>query len=138
MSMNFLMYSMLLSGGFLLVATVLFHLVESWLKLRKALPAALVEPVTIAWVLTNFIAEAVFYVVIPTLAYAFFYFILPFSGARAGVAATLFAFTLGAVPLLMSISLRMRLPMPYLLFLLLTHLIKLAGCLTIIGVYYAT
>jgi len=136
MTSKFLLYAILYSGLYLLAISVSLHLVEKWLRLRQAVRTELLEPVTLGWVLTNFIAESVFYVLIPTLAYAFFYFVLPFSGMRAGISASLFAFTLGAVPLLMSLSLRVKLPMPYLLFILFAHLLKLSGCLIIIGLLY--
>jgi hypothetical protein len=71
------------------------------------------------------------------MAYSFFYFLIPLSGVRAGMAAALMAFGLGAVPTVMSISLRLRLPAPYLLYILLSVLIKLAGSLTIIAYLYS-
>ena len=80
--------------------------------------------------------EFLFFVTIPTVSYSFFYLIVPFSGIKAGMAATLFAFTLGAVPLVMSLSVRLKLPMQYLLFLLLSYLVKLGGSLAIIAYLY--
>jgi len=78
-----------------------------------------------------------FFVVIPSLAYSFFYVVLPFSGVRAGMAAALFAFLLGATPALMGLSVRVKLPMPFLFFLLFSTLVKVAGCMSIIAWLYA-
>jgi len=75
--------------------------------------------------------------VIPTLGYSFFYLIIPMAGVRGGLAVALIAFSLGVVPILMILSLRIRLPMLYLLFLMLTQIIKLGGALAIIGYLYS-
>ena len=81
--------------------------------------------------------EGLFIVVIPAIGYNFFYLVVPLSGIRAGMAAALFAFILGSSPALMGLSLRIKLPMPFLLFTLLSLLIKLGGALAIIGYLYS-
>src|SRR5690606_11622569 len=106
-------------------------------KLEAGVPEALVEPFGWIWFIMNYMMESLFLVAIPTLAFAFFYFILPLTGLRAGMAAALFAFTLGAAPVLMGLSVRVKLPMPLLLFLLLSYLVKIGGTLSIIAYLYS-
>jgi hypothetical protein len=96
----------------------------------------MVEKITVGWWILLLLMEFLFYVTIPTVSYSFFYLVVPFSGIRAGLAATLFAFVLGAVPIAMGLSVRVKLPMPYLMFMLLGYLLKLGGALAIIGYLY--
>lgn len=97
----------------------------------------MIETESSAWSLLAFLSELIFYVVIPSIGFGVFYAILPFSGVRAGLAGTLFAFVLGAVPVFMRLSMRLRLPMPYILFQLLGHAVKLGGTLGLIGYLYS-
>jgi len=131
-----LLYCLVTGGVYLLVITVVLELVCRKLKLRAALPAQMLEEAGGIWQVLFFIMEFLFFVVIPTLSYSFFYLVMPFSGVKAGLAGTLFAFTLGAVPVVMSLSMRIKLPMPYLLFMLLCYLLKLGGSMAVIGYLY--
>ena len=85
----------------------------------------------------NFVMELLFYVVIPTIVYGFFYVVIPLSGIKAGLAAALLAFLLGATPLMMGLSVKVKLPMPYVLYNLLCHFIKLGGSMAVIGYLYS-
>jgi hypothetical protein len=85
----------------------------------------------------NFVMEFLFYVVIPTIIFSFFYVVIPLSGIRAGLAAAVLAFLLGATPVLMGLSVKIKLPMPLVLFGLLSHLIKLGGAMALIGYLYS-
>ncbi len=125
------------AGVYLLAISIVLQLVERNLKLSTGIPPELLETTGWVWTGFTFIMELMFYVVIPTLAYSFFYVIMPFSGSRAGIAAGLFAFVMGATPALMGLSVRVRLPMPYLLYLLLSVLLKVCGCMLIIAWLYA-
>ncbi|MCK4301521.1 MAG: hypothetical protein KAW91_02045, partial [candidate division Zixibacteria bacterium] len=87
--------------------------------------------------LFNFAMEFLFFVGIPTFAYNFFQVILPLSGVRPGLAVALAAFTLGAVPVVMGLSARIKLPMLYVLYFLFGLLLKLSGALVIIGYLYS-
>ncbi len=89
---------------------------------------------TRSWnLLTQFIAFSL----APTLAYSWFYLLLPFEGARSGVAVGLWAIALGAAPLAILLGSRLRLPLPALAFYVLGHLIKLCGSLAIIGYLFS-
>lgn len=125
------------AGVYLLTISIVLQLVERKLQLSTGIPQELLETTGWVWTGFTFIMELMFYVVIPTLAYSFFYVIMPFSGSRAGIAAGLFAFVMGATPALMGLSVRVRLPMPYLLYLLLSVLLKVCGCMLIIAWLYA-
>jgi len=135
-SLELMLYCVIGAGAYLLVISLLLDYLERKMKLTAGLPSNLVEATSLVWTLTNFMMEVLFFVAIPTIVYGFFYYLLPFYGIRAGLAAGLFAFALGAVPSLMGLSVRVKLPMPYLLWILLSILLKLLGCLAIIGYLY--
>lgn len=124
-------------SAFVLVLSLLLDVAEKRLRLTDGIPSELIE--TAGWTFfgMNFIMEALFYVAIPSTAYAFFYQLLPISGVRAGLAGALYAFVLGAAPLAMRLSVRLKLPMQYMLFLMVSHLLKLGGSLAIIGFLYS-
>jgi hypothetical protein len=129
--------AVLAAGGYLLVVSLILELVGRTLRIRDSIASGILEPYGLSWWLMTFVMELLFYVVIPTVAFAFFYFSLPLSGVRAGLAAALYAFTLGAAPVLMSLSVRVKLPMSFMLFLLLSYLIKVGGCMTIVAWLYS-
>ena len=122
---------------YLLVMSLLLELLGRRLELSRGIAGELIEPFTWVWFVMLFVMEALFYVAIPTLAYAFFYFALPLTGVRAGMASALYVFTLGAAPVLMGLSVRVKMPMSFLLFLLLSFLLKIGGTLAIIGYLYS-
>ena len=132
-----LIYCLIFGGIYLLATTIILELVGKILQVNKRLPSQLVEETNVGWYVVNYLMEALFFVAIPTLAYSFAYVIMPLSGTRSGMAAALFAFTLGALPVAMSLSVRIRLPMPFLMFQLLNHLVKLGGSLALIGYLYS-
>lgn len=137
LSYSLLLYCILGGGLYLLVLSLLLDVIERKLQLTRGIPGEMLEADGLIWSLLNFFMEVLFYVVIPAIAYSFFYAILPVSGVRAGMASALFAFVLGAAPAIMRMSVRVKLPMPYLLYVMLSHLLKLAGTLSIIGWLYA-
>ncbi|MBD3256928.1 hypothetical protein GF377_00750 [candidate division GN15 bacterium] len=136
-SFEFVLYCLLAAGLYLLVISFVLEWVERLLNLRALLPEGMAEKTGVGMIISNFILEVLFYVAIPTLIYSFFYFLIPFSGFRAGMAATLFAFVLGTAPTIMGLSVRVKLPLPYLLFVMLSVLIKLGGCMLIIAYLYS-
>lgn len=135
-SFELMLYCVLMSGAYLLSISFLLDWLERKLKLSSGLPEEIVETTGVGWTLANFTMELLFYVAIPTIVYSFFYYLLPFYGVRAGIASALFAFGLGAVPALIGLAVRVKLPMPYLMYLLFSVLLKLIGSLAIIGFLY--
>ncbi|MDF1543939.1 MAG: hypothetical protein P1R58_02415 [bacterium] len=137
MSIPLMIYCLVVAGVYLLLTSAILQWIEKKLKLAEPLPPELREETGFGWFMTNYIMEFLFYVTIPTMAYGFLYVVLPLEGIRAGIAATLVAFTLGAVPFTMGITLRVKLPVPLVMFSLLSLLIKLGGALALIGYLYA-
>lgn len=135
-SVELILYCLASGIAYLLGISLLLNYVHNKLRLLRTMPASLLEDTSTGWFIMTYLMEVLFFVTVPTLGYSFFYVLFPLSGARAGLAVALTAFTLGAVPLLMMLSLRIKLPMPYLLYVLLSHLIKLGGCVAIIGYIY--
>ena len=136
-SYNLMFYCFAVSGVYLLVVSIVLGLVEVSLKLNRGLPKEMVEDSNLGWFIMNFVMEFLFYVVIPTLIFSFFYVVIPLSGIRAGLAAAVLAFLLGSTPVLMGLSVKIKLPMPLVLFGLLSHLIKLGGSMALIGYLYS-
>jgi hypothetical protein len=136
-SYNLMFYCFAVSGVYLLVVSIVLGLVEVSLKLNRGLPKEMVEDSNLGWFIMNFVMEFLFYVVIPTIIFSFFYVVIPLSGIRAGLAAAVLAFLLGATPVLMGLSVKIKLPMPLVLFVLLSHLIKLGGAMALIGYLYS-
>jgi len=135
-SVKLMVYCMLAAGGYLLLFSLLYEKVGNILGLTRGIPEQLLESTDLGWFVVNFIMELLFFVAIPALTYSFLYLILPLDGLRAGLAIALVAFVLGATPILMGLSLRIKISMPYLLYYLLGFLLKLGGSLVIIGYLY--
>lgn len=132
-----ILWCILLSGIYLLVVSFVGEFIARLLKLDQEMPRQLMEETGLGFYSMNFVMETLFFVVIPTVGYSFFYLILPLSGVRIGMAAALLAFTLGAMPITVGLSVRLKLSMPWLLFQLFMLLVKLGGSLTIIGYLYS-
>ncbi|MCP4685007.1 MAG: hypothetical protein GY867_06095 [bacterium] len=137
MSLALLFYCLIGAGAYLLVLSLLLDYLEHKMKLSHQIPSHLVEPAGLGASLVNFMMEFLFFVAIPTFVYSFFYFLIPLSGIKAGLAAALFAFVLGAAPAIMGLSVRVKLPMPYLSYMMLSLLFKLGGSLTVIAYLYS-
>lgn len=136
-SVELMLYCIIVGGVYLLALTAVLELIGRKLNISRGIPAELLEPAGWGWLALTYVMEFLFFVFIPTLAYSFLYLIVPLSGVRAGMAGALFAFTLGTVPALMGLSVRIKFSMLYLLYFLLGLLLKLAGALTIIGYLYS-
>ena len=136
-SAGLMLACMAAAGAYLLAVSIVLHLVERQFNFSRGVPPELLETTGWLWIGMTFLMETMFFVVIPALAYSFFYVLLPFSGIRAGMAAGLFAFVLGATPALMGLSVRIKLPMPFLLFVLFSILLKITGCMIIIAWLYS-
>jgi hypothetical protein len=136
-SMELIAYCLVCGGIYLAVATVVLAMIGRWLNITKGVPGELLEEVNLGWYLANYVMEMLFFVAVPTLAYSFFAVILPLTGIRIGLAVALGAIILGAAPAIVGLAVRLRLPMPFLLYFLLGLTIKLAGALAIIGFLYS-
>lgn len=136
-SRTLLTYCLALAGTYLLIISILLDLLGRKLRVNEGIPQQMLESSGVSWSMMQFLIELLFYVVIPSLIFGFFYFVMPFSGIRAGLGAALFAFTIGSTPSVMVMTVRIKLPMPFVLYHLLAHLLKLGGCMGIIGYLYS-
>lgn len=135
-SQALLIYCLVVGAIYLAAASIIMEIIGRLLKIERGIPKELLEKNDLGSRLTSFLIEYLFIVAVPTLAFAVLFTVLPLTGVRSGLAAALFAFALGGVPPMIVLSIRMKLYMPYLLFLLLSHLVKLAGSLALIGYLY--
>ncbi len=136
-SAELMLYCFVAAGLYLLIVSVVLELAARGLKISKYVPGELLEEQGPGWLFMNFVMDYLFFVVIPTLAYSYFFLLLPLSGIRVGVAVALMAFTLGMVPLIMGLSVRLKLAMPYLLYFLVGMFLKISGCIIVIGFLYS-
>ncbi len=137
LSGGLLWYCFVIGGAALLVTTLIVIGLGQLLKVRRNLSAELAETMSFAWRTMTFIMEFLFFVAVPTLAYSVFAVILPLEGIRVGLAMALVGFGLGAMPAVVGLSMRLKLPMNYLLFFLFGILLKLVACLAVIGYLYS-
>ena len=135
-STKLLVYCVAAGIVYLFIFSWLWELFGKKIEAFRGFPAELIEPSGPAWFMMNLAMETLLYVVIPAIAYSYFYILLPLSGVRTGMAGALFAFTLGAVPALVGLLVRTRLPILMFSYLLLGILLKLSGALIIIGYLY--
>ncbi len=135
-STELLLYCIGAAGAYLFVISLVWEYAGIKLNINRGMPAEMLEPTGKIWFMMNFLMELLLYVVIPSLVYSYFYIMLPLSGIRTGVAGALFAFTLGALPAIVGLLTRTRLPALLFSYLLFGVLLKLAGCLVIIGYLY--
>ena len=131
-----LLYCILAGATYLMLFSLLAEYLIRKLQLLHGVPKDMIEESGSAWFFLNYLMEFLFYVVIPSVGYGFFYLVMPFEGIKAGLAAGLFALIMGAIPVIMILSVRIKLPMTYLTYLLLTYYLKLAGSMAIIGYLY--
>lgn len=136
LSTELMIYSLVSGGVYLLLVSILLNFIGKIFKIEQGIPESMIEKTNTAWFFMIFVAEFLFFVTIPTVGYSFIYLVLPFEGVRPAMTAALFAFALGTAPMVMGISLKLRLPMSYLVFLLFSYFVKLMGCFIIIGYLY--
>ncbi|MDH4157813.1 MAG: hypothetical protein OEW00_11115 [candidate division Zixibacteria bacterium] len=136
-SAELMLYCFVAGGLYLLIISVVLELSGRALNVSQYVPGELLEEQGPGWLFMNFVMDYLFFVVIPALAYSYFFLLLPLSGIRVGVAVALMAFTLGMVPLIMGLSVRLKLAMPFLLYFLVGMFLKISGCIIIIGFLYS-
>ena len=135
-STKLMFYSMAAGGVYLLIISALLELIATKIDLNKGIPAELKEQSSIGWFIMMFISEFLFFVMIPSVGYSLIYLIIPFEGVRPAMAAALFAFVMGAAPIVMAFSMKMKLPVLFLVYTLFGYFLKLTGAFIIIGYLY--
>lgn len=123
-SFHLLLACLFWAGAALLVIEIIWYLIEKRLTLLKNLPKEILEETGLGFLVSRYITQLAFLVVVPAVVYSWFYVLIPFYGLRAGVTLAVFIFILGIVPYSASILTRIKLPLAYVLFQLAGYLIK--------------
>ncbi|RKX20465.1 MAG: hypothetical protein DRP35_05970 [Candidatus Zixiibacteriota bacterium] len=134
---SLLIACLIIAGIYLFAISLIFYLIERKMHLSSQIPQEMIENFTFSWFIINFIMEFMFFVAIPAMAFGFFYVILPLDAIRAGMAVALTALILGAIPFMMGLTMRIKFPLPFILFNLLSYLLKASGAVIIIGYLYS-
>ena len=135
-SIRLLLASFLWAGAALFIFEFFWYFLEKKLNLLSKLPPEMLEEIGIGFFVSRFIMQFAFTVAMPTVAYAWFYVLVPFYGTRAGIALAVFLFILGIVPFTMSLMMRFKMPMSFTLFQLAGHLLKMIIVYSIIAYLY--
>ena len=135
-SAKLMFYCMAAGGLYLFILGYILELVGNKIKIYQGIPKEIRESTGFGWFLMMFVTEFLFFVMIPTVGYSLLYLILPFEGIRPAMAASLFAFVMGAAPLVMALSMKMKLPILFLVYHLFGYFLKLTGAFIIVGYIY--
>ncbi|MFQ5608095.1 MAG: hypothetical protein ACE5GA_09120 [Candidatus Zixiibacteriota bacterium] len=133
-------YCLVAGAIYLLLIDLVLTRVErilAHLGLWEKYPAELTRAFSGSSRLWNLATQFFLYALLPTLAYSWFYLLLPFEGPRSGIAIGLWTVALGAAPMAIYLGSRLRLPLPALVFFTFGHLVKLCGSLAIIGFLFS-
>jgi len=131
-----ILYCIVAGGLYILLVGLLWSFLERIVPTFTDFPQELVEKKTFSWYFSNFIVEFIFFVLMPSVIYGWFYSVLPISGVRGGVAVGLYLFFFGMIPLSMLILFRVRVPAVYILYQLAGLFFKVVGAAAIIGYLY--
>jgi len=131
-----LLAALLWAGLALFVFELIWYQIERRLKLLKDMPSQVLEDTGVGFFISRFIMQLAFLVVVPTVAYSWFYVLVPFYGVRAGVAMALFIFILGIVPFAVIVLMRIKLPLSFMLFQMAGYLLKIIIVYGIIAYLY--
>lgn len=134
---RFVLLCLGVAGAYVAIVYWSIELLADRLQLTALIPPEMLESQQVGWRVMGMVMELLFYVLVPTLLFSFLYAVLPFSSIRSGLAAGLFATVLGASPIVMQLTARVKIPMSLLLLFLFGHLLKLGGSLAIISRLYA-
>lgn len=136
-SFALLLYCFAAAGLYLLVVSLIYEWLGRRVKIERFIPEEMRESMNLSWYVMNYFMDFLFFVAIPTFAFSFFQMVFPLSGVRIGVMVALLSFTLGMVPAFMGLSVRVKLPLPFLLYMLSGLFVKLSGTVIIIGYLYS-
>ncbi len=123
-SFQLLLTTLFWAGLALLLFEIVWYKLETKLSLLKNMPAELLEETGLGYFISKYIMQLAFLVAVPSVAYSWFYVLIPFYGVRAGVGMAVFIFVLGLVPFSVSVLMRIKLPLAFVLFQMAGHLIR--------------
>jgi len=136
-SISLMIYCLITGVVYLLLISIILELIRKKWGFTGNISPLFLEDTGWSWFIVNFLMEFLFFIIIPTIGYSLFYLVIPFTGVRAGMAVALMALTIGAVPITMALSVRFKLPISYLMFILLSYFLKISGGLIIISYLYS-
>ena len=132
-----LLTACLIAGGvYLLVVDFIWYKLENIIPALRGFPESHIENRGVSWFISCFVIEFIFFVFVPAVVYGWFYSVIPFYGMRGGVSVGLYVYVFGMIPLAILTMFRIKIPALYMLYLMLGLLIKLIGCMAIIGYLY--
>jgi len=135
-SFPLLVASLFWAGTALLVIELVLYYIEKKIFRLQQLPGELLEETGIGYFISRYIMQLAFLVAVPTVAYSWFYVLVPFYGVRAGVGMAIFIFVLGLIPFSVSVLMRIKLPLAFVLFHMAGHLLKMIIVYGIIAYLY--
>ena len=136
-SFALLLYCFASAGVYLLIVSLFYEWLGRKIKIERYVPQEMRETMNMSWYVMNYMMDFLFFVAIPTFAFSFFQMAFPLSGVRIGVMVALLSFTLGMLPAFMGLSVRVKMPLPFLLYMLSGLFVKLSGTVIIIGYLYS-
>ncbi len=136
-SFKLLGFCVVIGAVYLILLNFIWNRLEKYVPVLKGFPQEQIEDRTLAWFVSNFIIEFIFFVLLPAIVYGWFYTIMPFSGLRGGLSVGLYLFLFGIVPVTTIIMFRIKIPAVYFLFLLVGMFFKVIGAMAIIGYLYS-
>lgn len=131
-----LLAALLWAGLALFVFELIWYFIEKKLGLLKNVPQQVLEETGLGFFISKYIMQLAFLVVVPAVAYSWFYVLVPFYGIRAGVGMAVFVFVLGIVPFAVTVLMRIKLPLSFMLFQMAGHLLKIIIVYGIIAYLY--
>ena len=133
-----LFISCLVSGvAWVAVVTFFMNAVGRRLNIDDSIPVELREPQSGGTFVLTLFTESLFFVVMPTMIFGMLNVLVPLTPIRTGLGAGLFAFAIGTLPTLSTLTMKVRFPLSWTMFFALGQLIKVAGALTIIGYLFS-
>jgi hypothetical protein len=128
-----------LVAGVAWVAVVSFFVntIGRRINIDDSIPAELREPQGGGTFVLALFTECLFFVVMPTMIFSMLNVLVPLTPIRTGLGAGLFAFAIGTLPTLSTLTMKVRFPLSWTMFFALGQLIKVAGALTIIGFLFS-
>jgi len=135
-SFELITWCLVAGAAYLLIIDLLWYKLENIIPMFGGFPDHLLESRGVGWFVSTYVIEFVFFVMLPSVIYGWFYTVIPFYGIRGGVAAALFVYILGMIPVGMLSLFRIKLPVMYILYLMFGLLIKFTGIMIIISYLY--
>jgi hypothetical protein len=136
-SFELLIWCLLSGAVYLLIVDFLWYRLEKFIPTLIGFPTALLEERGPGWFVSSFIIEFIFFVLLPSVVYGWFYTLIPFSGLRGGIMVGLYLLLFGMMPMALLILFRIKIPVVFMLYQLLGYLIKVIGAMAIIGYLYS-